>query len=151
MSLFNISTQSSNSNVTRPKTRSDTQTLTSMAQGVGNVNVSQQSGLTSLSMASNVNSTPISSVQLSQGVNHGVIQEPDRFNSGNNNFMQPNFMQSQYRHTSATCYPTGAFTLPQKHNTVGNTTTVSSNVVDHNVYVRTQIRHNIGCSKYGRE
>ena len=97
------------------------------------MNASQQSDLTSRIIASNINATPISSMQLSQRVNRGVIQESGMSHSGDINFIQPNLMQSQYRHTGATCHPTGAFTLPQKHNTLGNMTTVSHNMVGHNV------------------
>ena len=102
-------------------------------QGAGNANVLQQSDVISPSGVSNVNATPICAVQLSQCVNQGVIQESDRPCSGDNNFSQLNHMQSQHRHLGATCYSTGAFTLPQAHNTLGNVTTVSHNMADHNV------------------
>ena len=53
-------------------------------------------------MVSNVNATPICSVQLSQCVNQGVMQESDRPYSGDNKFSQLNHMQSQHRRMGAT-------------------------------------------------
>ena len=124
-SLFPTSAQSLNSNGARPKTRSEIQILPSTLQGVKSVNVHQRDVI-SLPMVLSVNATPISSVQLPQCVNQGVIQESGRSYNGEINFTQHNHLQSQNRRIGATCYP-------QKHNLLGNMATVSHNMTDHNV------------------
>ena len=129
-SLFDSHPQNQNSNVARPKTRSETQTLTSNVQGVRNVHVVQQSDLTVPSMASNVNVIPSASVQLSQGANQGVIQGTDRSHSGDINLRQQNYMQSQYRHMGPTGYLSGAFAFPQKNDIVRHTIDTSHNIRD---------------------
>ena len=129
-SLFNSSSQSQISNVARPKTRSETQTLTSNVQGVKNVHTLQQSDLILTTVAPNVNVISSASVQSAHGANQGVIQGSSRFHSGDINLRQHNHMQSQHRHMGATSYPTGAFALPQKLNTVRNMTATAQNTID---------------------